>query len=147
MDNYTLILDFIDYILHLYSFCLRTTDMAFKRSAVRSRLSPPKASNLLIRCLLFCFFKSGQQKLRAQPVSPCEGFLLCQTQQFCYRVCIFLLEKYLFRGQGISQFRFQHGCLMHTFAVCLSSDGHFFSPCTLREGAIFCCPLSAYMVE
>ena len=37
-----MILDFIDYKLHLYSFCSRMADMAFKRSAVRSRLSPPK---------------------------------------------------------------------------------------------------------
>ena len=42
MDNYTLILDYLDYKIHLYSFCPCMADMAFKRSAVRSRLSPPK---------------------------------------------------------------------------------------------------------
>ena len=45
MDNYTLILDFIDYKLHLYSFRSRMADMAFKRSAVRSHLSPQTAIN------------------------------------------------------------------------------------------------------
>ena len=42
MDIYTLILDFIDYKIHWNSFCPRMAGMAFKRSAVRSRLSPPK---------------------------------------------------------------------------------------------------------
>ena len=42
MDNYSLILDFIDYKIHKNSFCSRMADMAFKRSAVRSRLYPSK---------------------------------------------------------------------------------------------------------
>ena len=57
MDNYSLILDFIDYILHLYSFCPRMADMAFKRSAVRSRLSPPKSLKLKdFKAFFFIFF-------------------------------------------------------------------------------------------
>jgi len=58
-----LILDFIDYILHLYSFRSRMADMAFKRSAVRSRLSPPKG----IRSFIFYSF------------SPENEYFLCRN--------------------------------------------------------------------
>ena len=58
MDNYTLILDYIDHLFRLYSFCLRMADMAFKRSAVRSRLSPPKTlkSKDFKAFFVFCMF-------------------------------------------------------------------------------------------
>ena len=66
MDNYTLILDFIDYKIHRNSFCLCLADMAFKRLAVRSRLSPPKGlkskdfgSFFFIFCMFLGVFRTS----------------------------------------------------------------------------------------
>ena len=60
MDNYTLILDFIDYKIHQNSFCSRVADMAFKRSAARFRLfSPFKTKALeLKRFNIYSFFRT-----------------------------------------------------------------------------------------
>ena len=60
MDNYTLILDFIDYKIHQNSFCSRLADMAFKRSAVRFRLfSPFKAKALELKGFNIYSFSSN----------------------------------------------------------------------------------------
>ena len=60
MDNYTLILDFIDYKIHWNSFCPRMVGMAFKRSAVRSRLYPPKVLKTIGFQHFFIFFRTFQ---------------------------------------------------------------------------------------
>ena len=102
MDNYTLILDFIDYKLHLYSFCPCTADMAFKRSAVRSRLSPPKSrenptkSSFWKQNELFYYhlFAGAGQHIKAIPAYP-PNKIVTEKRPNLGRISYFL--RYLFQ--------------------------------------------------
>ena len=56
MYFYSCFLDYLDHFIQLYSFCPPLEPMAFKRSAVRSRLSPPEKFRKLRFSELFLYF-------------------------------------------------------------------------------------------